>query len=322
MLAPTQTLNRKQRRAMEKQKRKQADKKPIFAPRTNPTQKQALTAAIAALKMHKPRREELIFNTKTPPSTPEEIAQIRADGEKYLQNLVHQRDIAESIIFFEDMVRNAKIFTEFLSVLPNKEYRASLLDTVAQCEEILKDDSKPLDASADQLYYYYEPLEWLVDDMANWAKVLSQHSQDIIGYYSHAIHICAYVLLLYKTPAITVAAIKIINGANSRELAKELNMKESDFRVAVLKVARYFYKIGATQASCKNMKAANSIPEMRTKEYRYIADLDKIGRLLGKAFEAATDFFEEYGIDLLNIKDYQAQVLGYQRSMKNMQNEN
>lgn len=242
--------------------------------------------------------------------TDDEIAQQRQTMQNQLDDLIYYRDLGETIAAIEMSVRAARIMADLLDSVSIPRAK-DLHDTVNKAIDEME-LAQVYDMSPSQRRAAFKDLECMFDLMCIWLKIFSKEVFETIKSVNIATQTCHYFLELYVHVHETNALVDVINGANSRQLAAQKGLKESELKLKLFQAARRLYRIARSQDECvaSGLYYPSSIPDLRQKAFRYLANFDFLSTLsAANLTKIIKPFRKEYGIDLLEIEKYEARIV-------------
>ncbi len=225
-----------------------------------------------------------------------------------LENIIHFRAMPQSIAVLETVLRGGKI----IALLLQDESPTScqdLLEAVAKAEPQLKQNAytqAPVNERRQMLAW----VKTVIEMIHSWESILAKQVIKLIEVYNTGLQVCAYHLAFYRCDNdVIVATAQIANGYSLRECAKSLNRKENELRDEVLKAVKNIYKIAMTQTDCKGVIPPTSIPEIRQDGIKHVLNFDNLADIVKVAYHHfVKPFTQGFGIDLLNIAEYEREV--------------
>ena len=304
----------KAQREAKQLKKLERNAKPVRLKSTH-SHKMALKNKREAILFNQKNRKTLLFELDSGFHDEAEVESVFNLNKNALNELIYYKNLPKNIAILEMTIRAAKIMTYFLDEF-NQQVGDNLRETVRKSElELL--DATTLDQSPNQRRSGFFWLDYLIDEMSYWHGAVGRNLIDYIKEYNSAIQFSAYFLAVYQLPEkILIATFAIINGASLRETAKKVEMKENELRIEVLSAAKKLYRIGLTQPQCNGIEPVwDSVIQMRTQQYPYIADFDRFSQMAQIAFRLVDDFNHFFGVDVLNINAFNRRIIEIQKQI-------
>lgn len=241
--------------------------------------------------------------------TDEEIvAEYRKDLQ-HLKNLIYYRDIPQAVSHFELVIRGSRLIAAMLQYYHNR-CCVDLIDSANKAQDELK-QAAVYEMPLETRLKCFEELKTLCYMFRVWQSALSKESFNSIAAVNTATQVVAYFTHLFEYDKEMVkAAFRIIHGENSRKIAAELGIKEFNLKMGVLIVGKYLYRIGITQEECKDIQPAERIPQLRAKEYKYLAEFKFLAELASANLNTVLrPFARDFEVDCLDLNHYAEDVV-------------
>ncbi|WP_308074539.1 hypothetical protein [Neisseria polysaccharea] len=225
-----------------------------------------------------------------------------------IRNLMHYEVLVYrydriSVTVFEKLIRAMRVLS---AVYWDQELTAATNAAQAAIERLAEDDADGL--SPNQRREILKPLLKLIRYCGAYDKIVPRATVDKVGLYCASVQVALYTANLYNRPKRYVQALfDIINGASLRETAKKTGEKENILREEVLNAAWLFYRI----AECFiDIEPADTIPQLRGKEYVALGDFDRLGGFVRRSMEKVLVPFEQHtGISLIDYDKFKQDLI-------------
>lgn len=264
------------------------------------------------MHLHHINRKRLVLHARDHNGTcftEAEIAQQRQSMQSLLDDLIYYRNMGETITRIEMTVITAQVMTGLLASV-STPCANDLNDTVNKALEEMK-LAQVYDMSPSQRRAAFKDLECVFDLMCIWLQLFSKEVIATIKSITIATQVCHYFKKLYVHVYETVALIDVIKGENSRKMAAQQGLKESELKLKLFTAAKWLYRIAWTQDECvaSDLYYPSSIPDLRQKAFQHLADFDFLSKLSSENLNKIIKPFQrEYDIDLLGIKKYEITI--------------
>lgn len=235
-----------------------------------------------------------------PPCTEAERQEAHATHLELLANLWHSQNILHSIAYVEMRMNLLQILLAlYRDVSDFQAANAVYADATSEITAYKK--NTPHDTPSEN--------RKAIQSVENWFSLLFTYSEfvpaaafDEAAIYNSGIQIISnYSRLLNKQPKSVAAAFRVIHGASLESVATKYKLKQSDVRTQTLYIGQILYRIGFVTTDWDNIKPAETIPQLRTKEYTELANLDTLKALASKAeHEFCLPFEDKFGVTQTN----------------------
>lgn len=236
-----------------------------------------------------------------------------ANLNEVIKNLLHYQTLVyglgtTSLVVFEKLLRGLGVLSKVYS---DKDLGACVnaaKKTLDLCRQPEADNYSP-----NQRRVLLRPLL----ELCNWAeyygKIVPERTVDLIAYYCSAVQVALYTTAFYRQPkGIINDLFAILSGKESfRDLAKQGGFKESEFKTDLLDTAWLLYRV----AECfSDIKPPQSITDLKSKEWRELADYQGLQRKIRKCMDNwLIPFEDKTGITLIDYTKFRNDLIKIQK---------
>lgn len=203
--------------------------------------------------------------------------QIDAESRKfwsYYNDLVYCRNIQASRASFERLIFCVRYICMIWGLYQERSYWLDILDNAVAA---LDNELTTREQSPNQRRAVLSPLKELSYIIYGAMTLVNRKTAATIYCHQVGMEIRDQVANLYEIPeAVYISLLAIIQGASLRACAKRYKIKENELRQAVLAASEYLYRIAESDDKSIGIQRAQSIPDLRSPQWRKWGDLQTI----------------------------------------------
>ena len=205
--------------------------------------------------------------------------QIDAESRKfwsYYNDLVYCRNINANRASFERLIFCIRYICMMWGLYQEKQ-RSYWLDILDAATAALDNEITTREQSPNQRRAVLSPLKELSYIIYGAMTLVNRKTAATIYCHQVGMGIRDQVANLYEIPeAVYISLLAIIQGASLRACAKRYKIKENELRQAVLAASEYLYRIAESDDKSIGIQRAQSIPDLRSPQWRKWGDLQTI----------------------------------------------
>ena len=203
--------------------------------------------------------------------------QIDAESRKfwsYYNDLVYCRNINANRASFERLIFCIRYICMMWGLYQERSYWLDILDNAVAA---LDNELTTREQSPNQRRAVLSPLKELSYIIYGAMTLVNRKTAATIYCHQVGMEIRDQVANLYEIPeAVYISLLAIIQGASLRACAKRYKIKENELRQAVLAASEYLYRIAESDDKSIGIQRAQSIPDLRSPQWRKWGDLQTI----------------------------------------------
>lgn len=245
---------------------------------------------------------DFLYNMrKGKPCTEEEQLNDLIQNHLHYQTLVYQTDTT-SLVVFEKLLRAYSVIS--------KVYGDKDLSACIKAAQNALDRSRQPEAEAyspNQRRALLRPLL----ELCNWAeaygKIIPAATLSYIAGYCGSVQMTLYTTAFYSRPKGLVSGLfDILSGRTTfRELAKQSDLKASEFKTEILDTAWLLYRV--VECVEKNLRPPESITDLKKPLWKKFSSHDEVQRVVRWATTKwLLPFEDKTGITLIDYKKFRA----------------
>lgn len=204
--------------------------------------------------------------------TPE---QIDAESRKFwgcYNDLVYCRNIADSRASFERLIFCIRYICMIWGLYQERE-RSYWLDTIDAATAALDNEITTREQSPNQRRAVLSALKELSYIIYGAFQLVNRKTAATIYCHQVGVEVRDQVANLYEIPkAVYISLLAIIQGASLRACAKRYQIKENELRQTVLAASERLYRIAESDDKSIGIQRAQSIPDLRSPQWRKWGD--------------------------------------------------
>ena len=203
--------------------------------------------------------------------------QIDAESRKfwsYYNDLVYCRNINANRASVERLIFCIRYICMMWGLYQERSYWLDILDNAVAA---LDNELTTREQSPNQRRAVLSPLKELSYIIYGAMTLVNRKTAATIYCHQVGMEIRDQVANLYEIPeAVYISLLAIIQGASLRACAKRYKIKENELRQAVLAASEYLYRIAESDDKSIGIQRAQSIPDLRSPQWRKWGDLQTI----------------------------------------------
>jgi hypothetical protein len=228
--------------------------------------------------------------------TPE---QIDAESRKfwhYYNDLVYCHNIPDSRASFERLIFCVRYICMIWGLYQDKQ-RSYWLDILDNAVAALDNEITTREQSPNQRRAVLSPLKELSYIIYGAFQLVNRKTAATIYCHQVGVEVRDQVANLYEIPeTVYISLLAIIQGASLRACAKRYKIKENELRQAVLAASEYLYRIAESDDKSIGIQRAQSIPDLRSPQWRKWGDPQSIRNAANYARELCRQSEQQTGI--------------------------
>ena len=250
----------------------------------SPTASQILAAQRKAKKSKAiDRAYKKPIQRKCNPNTTENLRRQQQHGEQYTfeqidlesrkfcgyyNDLVYCRNIQEHRVSFERLIFSIRYICMIWGMYQESE-RSYWLDILDGAVAALDNEITTREQSPNQRRAVLSPLKELSYIIYGAMTLVNRKTAATIYCHQVGVEIRDQVANLFEAPeAVRNSLFAILNGESLRACAKRHHVKENELRAAVLAISEHLYRIAASDNESAEIQRAQSIPDLRSPQWR------------------------------------------------------
>lgn len=190
----------------------------------------------------------------------------------YYNDLVYCRNIADSRASFERLIFCIRYICMIWGLYQDKQ-RSYWLDILDNAVAALDNEITTREQSPNQRRAVLSPLKELSYIIYGAFQLVNRKTAATIYCHQVGVEVRDQVANLYEIPeTVYISLLAIIQGASLRACAKRYKIKENELRQAVLAASEYLYRIAESDDKSIGIQRAQSIPDLRSSQWRKWGD--------------------------------------------------